>query len=156
MDRYTKAYVIVLDQEANRAKQPATHKIASLKHVAELLHKTRFGSAFVNQGGFTAIRKWLQPLPDKSMPSLNIREQLLEVLFLVYSRLLHALPLLFPPSRFPFRPRQLANMFIYLLSFLVALLQGPLTPKRGGESGDVLVQGQVRDSKKQTIVCTNH
>jgi hypothetical protein len=51
--------------------------------VAESLHKTRFASAFVSQGGLTAIRKWLQPLPDKSLPSLNIRENLLEILFLV-------------------------------------------------------------------------
>lgn len=76
-------FLICSDVDANRASQPATNKVAILPKVVDLLNKTRFAGAFVGKGGFAAIRKWLEPLPDKSLPSLNIREQLLDILFKV-------------------------------------------------------------------------
>jgi TFIIS helical bundle-like domain len=96
-------YIITLpfsDQEANNKKQPATNKIAMLKEAIECLRKTNFAEAFVSNGGLTAVRKWLQPLHDKSLPSLNIREQLLEILFTVC---ISSISLFFIYSfRFPF------------------------------------------------------
>lgn len=35
---------------------------------------------FIDSGVMTAIREWISPLPDKSLPALRIREELLRIL----------------------------------------------------------------------------
>lgn len=43
----------------------------------------------------SAIKEWISPLPDKSLPALRIREELLRILMEVSPRLLHGLGLNF-------------------------------------------------------------
>lgn len=35
---------------------------------------------FIDSGVMTAIKEWISPLPDKSLPALKIREELLKIL----------------------------------------------------------------------------
>lgn len=35
---------------------------------------------FIDSGVMTAIKEWISPLPDKSLPALRIREELLRIL----------------------------------------------------------------------------
>lgn len=41
---------------------------------------------FIDSGVMTAIREWISPLPDKSLPALRIREELLRILMEVRGR----------------------------------------------------------------------
>eukprot|EP01111_Echinosteliopsis_oligospora_P009624 TRINITY_DN2853_c2_g1_i1.p1 TRINITY_DN2853_c2_g1~~TRINITY_DN2853_c2_g1_i1.p1 ORF type:complete len:498 (-),score=174.91 TRINITY_DN2853_c2_g1_i1:72-1565(-) len=68
------------DVVANTNKEPATAKIAMLSTVTENLSKGYFAKEFVEKEGLKAIFSWLDVLPDKSLPSLNIRDQLLSLL----------------------------------------------------------------------------
>lgn len=35
---------------------------------------------FIDSGVMSAIKEWISPLPDKSLPALRIREELLRIL----------------------------------------------------------------------------
>lgn len=35
---------------------------------------------FIDSGVMSAIKEWLSPLPDRSLPALKIREELLKIL----------------------------------------------------------------------------
>ena len=35
---------------------------------------------FIDSGVMSAIKEWISPLPDKSLPALKIREELLRIL----------------------------------------------------------------------------
>lgn len=69
-----------LDIQANTKKEPATHKIQHLSEVVRTLSRTYYFEKFLAAGGLSAIRRWLDRLPDGSLPNLNIREQLLAIL----------------------------------------------------------------------------
>lgn len=36
--------------------------------------------SFIDSGVMSAIKEWISPLPDKSLPALRIREELLRIL----------------------------------------------------------------------------
>lgn len=40
---------------------------------------------FIDSGVMSAIKEWLSPLPDRSLPALKIREELLKILQEVWS-----------------------------------------------------------------------
>lgn len=42
---------------------------------------------FIDSGVMTAIKEWISPLPDKSLPALRIREELLRILMEVSAHL---------------------------------------------------------------------
>ncbi|KAK3777219.1 hypothetical protein RRG08_047839 [Elysia crispata] len=69
-----------LDRELNQKKQLAVNKIKMLPYVANQLKKSDLHGIFLESGILGAITEWLAPLPDKSLPHLNIREMLLKVL----------------------------------------------------------------------------
>ncbi|XP_076096303.1 uncharacterized protein LOC143067132 isoform X2 [Mytilus galloprovincialis] len=68
------------DRELNRAKKPAIKKLKYLLSVTSQLHKADLQEAFLDQGILSAMTEWLAPLPDKSLPHLQIRENFLKVL----------------------------------------------------------------------------
>ncbi|GFN98123.1 protein iws1 homolog [Plakobranchus ocellatus] len=69
-----------MDRELNQKRQLAINKIRMLTYVINQLKKSDLHGIFLESGILGAITEWLAPLPDKSLPHLNIREQLLQIL----------------------------------------------------------------------------
>lgn len=68
------------DRELNKKKQAATKKLMYLSFVLPHLKKIDLKMAFLDQGVLNVICDWLSPLPDKSLPHLSIREEMLRLL----------------------------------------------------------------------------
>lgn len=68
------------DIELNLAKQPATRKRTLLKTVITELKKADLVSAFIENGVIKNMADWLSMLPDKSLPTLEIRTDFLKLL----------------------------------------------------------------------------
>lgn len=68
------------DEEAKRLKQPATAKLRLLPTVMNTLQKTHLQQAILDNNLLEGVKRWLEPLPDKSLPALNIQRQLFSVL----------------------------------------------------------------------------
>lgn len=68
------------DIEANKNKVAATKKLKLLPFVMNQLRKVDLRDAFLDSDVLSVITDWLTPLPDKSLPHLNIRENLLKIL----------------------------------------------------------------------------
>ncbi|KAG5438190.1 hypothetical protein PCANB_003041 [Pneumocystis canis] len=71
------------DAQANAEKKPATHKLKMLSEVESALRKTSFTESILDNNLLEVVRIWLEPLPDRSLPALNIQK----VLFSALSRL---------------------------------------------------------------------
>ncbi|KAL3201430.1 hypothetical protein MRX96_012477 [Rhipicephalus microplus] len=67
-------------KELNQAKRAATKKLKLLPTVLPQLKKLDLKGAFLDQGVLHAMAEWLAPLPDKSLPHLQIREHMLRLL----------------------------------------------------------------------------
>ncbi|CAN0244328.1 unnamed protein product [Lampetra fluviatilis] len=68
------------DKKLNTERKPALKKMVMLPTVIKHLRKQDLVESFIDSGILSAIRDWLCPLPDKSLPNLKIREELLKVL----------------------------------------------------------------------------
>ncbi|XP_068616134.1 protein IWS1 homolog [Brachionichthys hirsutus] len=68
------------DRMLNSSKKPALKKLTLLPHVVMHLKKQDLKETFIDSGVMTAIKEWISPLPDKSLPALRIREELLRIL----------------------------------------------------------------------------
>lgn len=68
------------DLAAYEAKKPATQKLKLLQEVVENFSRKVFTHTVVECDGLRAIRLWLEPLPGGTLPNINIRKSLLDVL----------------------------------------------------------------------------
>ncbi|MFH4982937.1 hypothetical protein AB6A40_009646 [Gnathostoma spinigerum] len=73
------------DRHSNMERKPALQKRKMLHFVKAQLIKKDLQEALIDNGMMSAVSEWLAPLPDKSLPALEIRTELL--------RLLEAFPL---------------------------------------------------------------
>ncbi|WRX28332.1 hypothetical protein QQP08_020819 [Theobroma cacao] len=56
------------DAQLNREGQPAINKLKKLPFLTEVLSKKNFQLQFLDHGVLTLLKKWLEPLPDGSLP----------------------------------------------------------------------------------------
>ncbi|XP_019644054.1 PREDICTED: protein IWS1 homolog A-like [Branchiostoma belcheri] len=68
------------DRVLNQNRQPAVRKLKMLSSVMQTLRKKDLQEAILDCGMLPVITDWLSPLPDRSLPHLHIREEMLKIL----------------------------------------------------------------------------
>ncbi|KAJ8484790.1 hypothetical protein OPV22_017275 [Ensete ventricosum] len=68
------------DAELNRQNKPAINKLMKLPLLVEALSKKNLQQDFLDHGVLSLMKNWLEPLPDGSLPNMNVRTAILEVL----------------------------------------------------------------------------
>ncbi|KAK8537858.1 hypothetical protein V6N13_096342 [Hibiscus sabdariffa] len=68
------------DAELNRQGKPAINKLKKLPVLTEVLAKKQLQPEFLDHGVLTLLKNWLEPLPDGSLPNINIRAAILQIL----------------------------------------------------------------------------
>ncbi|KAL1930701.1 hypothetical protein VTP01DRAFT_10863 [Rhizomucor pusillus] len=68
------------DTMANNERRPATAKLKMLNEAMNILTNKRIQDNILDNQLLDAIRVWLEPLPDRSLPSLDIQSQMLDAL----------------------------------------------------------------------------
>ncbi|KAI1723029.1 TFIIS helical bundle-like domain-containing protein [Ditylenchus destructor] len=68
------------DRVSNQDKRPAIQKRKLLPMVRSMLLKADLFETLLDNGMMSSISEWLAPLPDKSLPALEVRSTLLKIL----------------------------------------------------------------------------
>ncbi|KAK4400981.1 protein IWS11 [Sesamum angolense] len=68
------------DAELNRQGKPAINKLKKLSLLTDVLSKKQLQQEFLDHGVLTLLKNWLEPLPDGSLPNINIRAAVLKIL----------------------------------------------------------------------------
>ncbi|GMY29655.1 protein IWS1 homolog 1 [Fagus crenata] len=68
------------DADLNRQGKPAVNKLKKLPLMTEVLSKKQLQQEFLDHGVLTLLKNWLEPLPDGSLPNINIRAAILKIL----------------------------------------------------------------------------
>ncbi|KAF5376187.1 hypothetical protein D9757_009301 [Collybiopsis confluens] len=68
------------DIKAKENKLPATAKLRFLNEAMETLRKAALAQSISDNNLLDAVRRWLEPLPDRSLPALNIQRELFAAL----------------------------------------------------------------------------
>ena len=73
------------DADLNRQGKPAINKLKKLPLLTDVLSKKQLQQEFLDHGVLTLLKNWLEPLPDGSLPNINIRAAILQILTDVYT-----------------------------------------------------------------------
>ncbi|CAO3629922.1 unnamed protein product [Mucor hiemalis] len=68
------------DSIANGERRAAVAKLKMLGEVTTMLTNKHLQDAILDNGLLDSIRQWLEPLPDRSLPSLDIQSEMLDIL----------------------------------------------------------------------------
>lgn len=68
------------DADLNRVSKPAIEKLKMLPELWTILQKRQLQMEFLDRGVLSSLKNWLEPLPDGSLPNMNIRTTLLKLL----------------------------------------------------------------------------
>lgn len=69
-----------MDIDANENKRPATEKLKLLPKVVSTLQKSHLQQSIMDNNLLEGVKRWLEPLPDRSLPALNIQRQFFTIL----------------------------------------------------------------------------
>lgn len=69
-----------LDVERNSQGQIATEKLKLLKEVTDVMSKADLAISILDNNLLEAVRLWLEPLPDASMPAYQIQKEMIQAL----------------------------------------------------------------------------
>ncbi|KAL7159873.1 hypothetical protein ABFS83_01G056400 [Erythranthe nasuta] len=72
------------DAKLNRQKKPAINKLKNLSHLKDGFSKIKLQSEILDHGGLSVLKTWLEPLPDGSLPCIDVRAAVLNVLNDIY------------------------------------------------------------------------
>jgi transcription factor SPN1 len=64
------------DMRANQDKLPALAKLRMLAEVVDTLRKASLAQSIIDNNLLDAVRRFLEPLPDRSLPALSIQREL--------------------------------------------------------------------------------
>ncbi|KNC99310.1 uncharacterized protein SPPG_05560 [Spizellomyces punctatus DAOM BR117] len=68
------------DGELNKSNHPAIEKLKMLPRVMNLLQREQLYEQFLENNVLEGMKLWLEPLPDASLPSLDIQRNIFETL----------------------------------------------------------------------------
>ncbi|KAH8936017.1 hypothetical protein BDL97_17G061700 [Sphagnum fallax] len=68
------------DADLNCASKPAIEKLKMLPELMHVLEKRQLQQEFLDRGVLSSLKNWLEPLPDGSLPNINIRTGILKLL----------------------------------------------------------------------------
>uniref|UniRef100_A0A8H7Y353 TFIIS N-terminal domain-containing protein n=1 Tax=Psilocybe cubensis TaxID=181762 RepID=A0A8H7Y353_PSICU len=68
------------DIRANTEKMPATSKLRLLPEAMDTLRKASLAQSMIDNNLLDAVRRWLEPLPDRSLPALNIQREFFNII----------------------------------------------------------------------------
>ncbi|KAL5973344.1 hypothetical protein ACLOJK_029994 [Asimina triloba] len=68
------------DAELNRQNKPAINKLKKLPLLTDVLSKKQLQQEFLDHGVLHTLKNWLEPLPDGSLPNMNVRTAILKIL----------------------------------------------------------------------------
>lgn len=68
------------DHRANGERQPAMAKLRLLPEAMDTLQKASLAQSMMDNNLLEAVKRWLEPLPDRSLPALNIQRELFSCL----------------------------------------------------------------------------
>ncbi|KAK6089986.1 hypothetical protein P3W45_001032 [Vairimorpha bombi] len=71
---------VLQDNINNKNNQPAMNKLENLDLFVNSLLNKDLQENLLHENILEVVRKWLEPLPDKSLPNIKIKKGLLEVL----------------------------------------------------------------------------
>ncbi|KAM0671224.1 hypothetical protein CWI42_090400 [Ordospora colligata] len=68
------------DNLNNSQGKPAIEKINNVAEISEILMNRAVQESLLDEGILEEVRGWLEPLPDRSMPNIRVKKNLLDVL----------------------------------------------------------------------------
>ncbi|KAM0752594.1 hypothetical protein T439DRAFT_311266 [Meredithblackwellia eburnea MCA 4105] len=68
------------DIEENEAGRFAYHKLRLLPQVVQVMQRVGLAESLVENGILDAVKRWLEPLPDHSLPAINVQRPIFEIL----------------------------------------------------------------------------
>lgn len=72
--------ILKKDNANNLEGRPATGKIGNVEEISSLLMNKALQETLLDEGVLEDVRRWLEPLPDKSMPNIKVKKTLLDAL----------------------------------------------------------------------------
>lgn len=68
------------DYEDVKAGMAATHKIKMLEDVRKVINRPNLSVSLLDNNFLSAVRRWLEPLPNKALPAYSIQKDLFKYL----------------------------------------------------------------------------
>jgi transcription factor SPN1 len=68
------------DNKANQNGRPALSKLMLVDQVTKDLRKLSVQEKFLDIGGISMLGRWLEPLPDRTYPNINVAKEILNTL----------------------------------------------------------------------------